>query len=194
MYGLFRNKYRIGSDRYRGYDYSLPGAYYITICTKNKIHYFGDIENGRMIFSEIGKIANDEWLRTPEIRADMNITIGDYVIMPDHIHGIITIGENQYNIGKNDHCGVIRRDAMHCVSTKIIDKMLSMEVNSFGPQSKNMASIIRGFKSVVTKRACQIDPGFAWQPRFYDHIIRTNADLKRIRNYIRDNPNKWNNP
>jgi putative transposase len=167
---------------------------YLTICTKNKNHYFGEIENGRMIFSEIGEIANDEWLRTPEIRTNMNITTGDYVIMPDYLHLIIMIGENRYNSGKNDSYKSFRRDAMHCVSTEPIDNAINGVTNLFGPQSKNLASIILGFKSAVTARARQIDPGFAWQPRFYDHIIRTNADLKRIRDYIIDNPNKWNKP
>ena len=147
--------------------------------------------NEKMILSEIGRIVNDEWLKTPALRPDMNLAIGDYIIMPDHFHGIITIGENQYNIVKNDLCGVIRRDAMHRVSTKISEKIAFMEANTFGPQSKNLASIIRGFKSAVTIRARRIDPGFVWQPRFYDHIIRTNADLWRIRDYIKSNPSKW---
>jgi len=143
-----------------------------------------------MRLSKIGEIVKDEWLKTSGIRPDMNITIGDYVIMPDHVHAIIIIGENQYNVDKNVSCDIIRRDAMHCVSTKSVDKNSLTEANFFGPQSKNLASIIRGFKSAVTGHARRIEPGFAWQPRFYDHIIRTNADLHRIRSYIKNNPSK----
>jgi len=60
------------------------------------------------------------------------------------------------------------------------------------PQSKNIASVMRGFKSAVTIRARNIDGGFAWQSNYYDHIIRTNTELTRIRNYIKNNPGKWN--
>ncbi|HBE40971.1 MAG TPA: hypothetical protein DDW27_07165 [Bacteroidales bacterium] len=115
MCALFRNKYHIGSKRYPGYDYSKPGKYFITICTKDRLHYFGEIENGKMILSEIGICLRDEWLKIPEIRPDMNIIIDEYVIMPDHFHAIIIIGENQYNNKyiRNLH----RRNAMHGVST-----------------------------------------------------------------------------
>ncbi len=179
------------SGRYKGYDYSLPGVYYFTICTKSKGHCFGEIINGRMTLSEIGYILKDEWLKTPVIRFDMNLSIGDYIIMPDHFHAIITIGENKYNAGKNDSCDLIRRDAMHRVSTDSVNNDFPGKIKSFGPQSKNLSSIIRGFKSAVTIRARCIDPGFAWQPRFYDHIIRTNADHLRISIYIKNNPLKW---
>jgi putative transposase len=123
-----------------------------------------------MRLSKIGEIVKDEWLKIPGIRSDMNITIGDYVIMPDHIHAIITVGENQFNVGKNISCGIIRRDAMHCVSTKIFDKPLSEKVNTIKPQSKNLVSIIRGVKSATTTRARGIEPGFTWQIPFYDPV------------------------
>src|SRR5664280_688840 len=97
MCSLFRNKYRIESTRYRGYDYSSPGKYFITICTKNKIRYFGKIDNQKMILSELGNYLQNEWLKTPDIRPDMNITLDEFVVMPDHFHAIIIIGENQYN-------------------------------------------------------------------------------------------------
>jgi REP element-mobilizing transposase RayT len=128
--------------------------------------------------SEIGKIAFDELQKTPEIRKDMNITLGEFVIMPDHIHCIIIIGENEYNINR------YRRDAMHGVSTN--------NTNKFGPQSKNLPSIIRGFKSAVTKRAKIINPDFSWQPNYYEHIIRDEKSFKTISEYIINNPLKWN--
>ncbi|HPT21865.1 MAG TPA: hypothetical protein PLR88_07965 [Bacteroidales bacterium] len=78
----------------------------------------------------------------------------------------------------------------HRVSTKSQSKCANE--NSFGPQSKNLASIMRKFKSAVTIRARKIDNGFSWQSKFYDHIIRTDIELFRIRNYIRNNPDKWN--
>jgi len=97
MRALFRNRYVIGSKRYQGYDYSLPGKYFVTICTKNKTPYFGKIENGKMKLSELGICLYYELLKTPGMRSDMNITIDEFVIMPDHIHAIIIIGKNRYN-------------------------------------------------------------------------------------------------
>lgn len=138
----YQNKYRIQSARLQGYDYANAGMYFITICTVNRKHYFGDIIDGKMQSNEIGKIAQTEWFKTLEIRPDMNLQLDAFVVMPNHIHGIITIGENEYNNGIGNG-----RDAMHCVSTPTAPEYK----NSFAPQSKNLASIIRGYKSSVTK-------------------------------------------
>ncbi|MGD0342098.1 MAG: transposase [Bacteroidales bacterium] len=186
MCALFRNKYRIGSIRYRGYDYSSPGGYFITICTKNKIPYFGKINNGKMILSELGNYLQNEWLKTPDIRPDMNITLDEFVVMPDHFHAIIIIGENPYNTNHNMGNG---RITMHGDSAKSIQN--NQYKNQFGPQSKNVASIIRGIKSIVSTYARKTKQDFQWQSRFHDHIIRSNAGLNRIRKYIRENPEKW---
>jgi REP element-mobilizing transposase RayT len=174
MNGKFKNKYRIETTRLKGWDYGKNGYYFVTICTKNRIPYLGNVINGKVELSEIGKIALDELQKTPEIRKDMNVTLGEFVIMPNHIHCIIIIGENEYNNN--------RGDAMHGVST-----------NKFGPQSKNLPSIIRGFKSAVTKRAKIINPDFSWQPNYYEHIIRDEKSFKTISEYIINNPLKWNN-
>ena len=187
MCALFRNKYRIGSTRYQGYDYSSPGKYFITICTKNRKPYFGEVQNGKMILSDLGNYLQNEWLKTPDIRPDMNITPDEFIIMPDHFHAIIIIGENQYNknhIMDND-CG----STMHGGSTNPIKN--NQYKNEFGPQSKNLASIIRGLKSIVSTYAKKTKQDFQWQSRFHDHIIHTNTELNRIRKYIRENPEKY---
>ncbi len=236
----FKNKYRIPSARLQNWDYGWNAAYFITICTHNRECYFGEIvniENCRdpmhyrcrrdamhcvsttttttMRLSEIGKIVESEWIKTPEIRPDMNLKPGAFVVMPNHFHAIIVIGENQYNRkrgierrgGGNDgmhHCtgrdamhhGHGRdamhhghgRDAMHCVSTA---GDTPSPQNRFGPQSKNLASILRGFKSSVTKQARPINPDFAWQPRFHDHIIRDAESYHRIELYTVNNPRNW---
>jgi len=178
MTDKYQNKYRITSARLQNWDYGWNASYFITICTKNMDHYFGKIHGGVMHLSEIGKLAHAEWLKTPEIRPDMNLELGSSMVMPNHFHGIITIGENEYNT---------RRDAMHGVSTTTD----TTYKNSFSPQSKNLASIIRGFKSAVTKTARQIHPHFAWQPRFHDHIIRDEKSFYTISEYIQNNPLKW---
>jgi putative transposase len=216
MCALFRNKYRIGSKRYHKFDYSSNGKYFVTTCTKNKIPYFGKIENGKLILSELGICLQNELLKTPSIRPDMNITIDEFVVMPDHFHAIIIIGENRYNQNNIQNDG---RHAMHGVSTKmhgvstkmhgVSTKMHGVSTitpgastkpqiqsnpyhNIFAPQLKNLSSIIRGVKSVVTIYAKINKLDFQWQPRFHDHIIRTNTELIRIRKYIIENPQKWN--
>ena len=163
--------------RYKGYNYSLPGAYFVTICTWNKQPFFGDMINGGMVLSEVGLLA-DRYLREipdhfPFIKLD------EHIIMPDHVHGIIWILENSGNSGESG-------STKFCVPTSRTGYQ-----NKFGPQSKNLSSIIRGFKIGVTKYAKINDLDFAWQSRFYDRIIRNDAELDRIRLYIRKNPANW---
>lgn len=165
------------------WNYGWEALYFITICTHNRLHYFGKINKGSMLLSEIGNIVDIEWQKTVEMRPDMNLDISTYVIMPNHFHAIVGIGQNKYNSRLVSDNG--SRDAMHCVSTE------NNHENQFGPQSKNLASIVRGFKSAVTKQAKLIDASFAWQARFHDHIIRDHAELIRINNYIEQNPIKW---
>jgi len=128
-----------------------------------------------MILNDLGKTVENEWLKTIELRRDMNLELGNFVVMPNHFHGILMIGENEFN----SDCG---RDAMHGVST----------TNQFGPQSKNLGSIIRGFKSSVTTYA-KINgfTDFGWQPRFHDHVIRNSREFERIQNYIANNVQNW---
>ncbi|HPR73787.1 MAG TPA: hypothetical protein PLX41_09025 [Bacteroidales bacterium] len=85
----FQNKYRITSPRIPWFDYGSNASYYITICTKDRKEFFGSIENGEMLFSPIGKIVQDEWEKTPMIRPELNLIMDKYIIMPNHIHGII---------------------------------------------------------------------------------------------------------
>lgn len=89
MSDKFKNKYRIKSARLKGYDYSQSGMYFVTICTKNRREFFGEVINGEIALNEIGKIVENEWLQTPIIRHD--IFLDEWVIMPNHIHGIIEI-------------------------------------------------------------------------------------------------------
>ena len=106
----FKGKYRIESTRMQNWDYGWSGKYYITICTQGREYYFGEIIEGQMILSEIGEIAKSEWLKSPEIRPDMNLELDEYIIMPNHIHGIIQIGENENN--KFDDGNIIDCDCL----------------------------------------------------------------------------------
>ncbi|MDR2886439.1 MAG: hypothetical protein LBV26_00290, partial [Bacteroidales bacterium] len=117
----YKDKYRIPTARLQGYVYGVNGCYYVTICTKNHIHYFGEIVKTDNVDTqciayllqktEIGEIAEKEWLKTVKLRPDMNLLLDEFVVMPNHFHGIICIGDNRYNDAAQ--C----RDAMHCVST-----------------------------------------------------------------------------
>ncbi|KAA9339055.1 hypothetical protein F0P94_09045 [Adhaeribacter soli] len=181
----FQNKYRIPSARLQNWDYGWNAPYFVTICTKDREHYFGEILDGEMQLSEIGQLVNQEWIKTPQIRPDMHLVLDTFVIMPNHFHAIIHIGENEFNtVMVNGNGGGNGRDAMHRVST-VGNK------NTFAPQSKNLPSIIRGFKSAVTCAARKINPDFAWQSRYHDHIIRNDISFNRIAEYIQHNPFKW---
>jgi REP element-mobilizing transposase RayT len=184
MENKFQNKFRIPSARLQNWDYASQGAYFITICSKDRVHYFGEIKNKKMILSKLGTIVEMEWLKTIELRPDMNLEMGEYKVMPNHFHAIIIIGNNKYNAIRTD---AIRRDAMHGVSTNGNNDYK----NHFASQSKNIASIIRGFKSSVTTFARKNEIEFAWQPRFHDHIIRDAQSFENIQNYIANNPINW---
>lgn len=183
----FRGKYRLKSNRWENWDYKNPGAYFVTICTKDRNHFFGEIEEGTMALTEIGAIAESEWKKTPEMRKDMNLTLGEFVIMPDHMHGIIIIGNNEFNTPeKTSNPG---RDAMHRVSTGVGNENDSQK--RFGPQRKNLASIMRGYKSAVTIRSRKINPEFCWQSNYHDWVIRNYRDYEYIADYIFDNVRRW---
>jgi REP element-mobilizing transposase RayT len=138
----------------------------------------GEIRDGRMNLSYLGRIVRDELRRTERIRPD--VTLDTFVVMPNHVHGIIVINRDPHFA--ETHCNVSLPGAT--------DPDVG---NRFGPQVDNLASIIRGFKSstaaTINKR---FGPNtFAWQPRYHDRIIRNADELERIRWYIRNNPRMW---
>ena len=184
---LYRAKYRVEPARLNGWDYSSNAYYFVTICTKKWICFFGEVINGTMNLSTIGEIAAEEWQKTEQIRH--NVTLDDWVVMPNHIHGIIVI-ENEIATESSDIVETSRWDVSETRHRRVSTGRLLP--NSLG-------SIIGQFKSVCTKRIRKYElPKFAWQPRFYDHIIRGEESLNKAREYIRNNPLKWefdkNNP
>ena len=174
MTDKFQGKYRITSARLQNWDYGWNAAYFVTICTHGREHYFGDIIDGIMQLSEIGHLANKYWSEIPKHFPFVELDV--FVVMPNHVHGIVIINK------PNDE---------RYVETQNFASLPSESRNKFGPQSKNLASIIRGFKIGVTKNARTINADFAWQSRFYDHIIRNDESFSRIRDYIKSNPLKW---
>ena len=162
-------RFKDGTTRAQWWNYAESAAYFVTVVTHNRTKFFGEIKNGIMNLSELGKIVELEWLKTFELRKDMRLEMGEFVVMPNHFHAIVIIGSNPYNLKADLEPG-----------------------NQFGPQSKNLASIMRGFKSAVTMWAKKNNlPDFAWQSRFHDHIIRDQRAFDNISNYIKENPENW---
>jgi REP element-mobilizing transposase RayT len=175
----FNNKYRIPSARLQNWDYGSAGAYFVTICTKNRECWFGDISNGVVELSEIGEIANKYWVEIPNHFPF--VILGAHIIMPNHTHGILILNNVET---LHEHVPV---ETLHATSLQ------RQNMSSISPKKGSLSTIIRGFKSAVTKHARQININFAWQSRFYDHVIRNEKSLYSISEYINNNPLNWKN-
>ena len=183
---LFKNKYRIPSTRLKNWDYSCLGMYSVTICIKNRELYFGDVKNGVMELSDMGKIARGCWLGIPEHFA--GVELDEFVIMPNYVHGVVGINKN------ND-----RRGRDEAVPRLYIGNRgeggnggKNVQMSAMSPKPGSLSLIVGSYKSICTKeirRSC--NPDFYWQPRFYDQIIRSQWTLSRIREYIQKNPVNW---
>ena len=178
MADKYKNKYRIDSIRLQKWDYGWNAAYFVTINCKDRVWFFGNIKNGQMNRSEIGSIAEKCWQAIPEHFPF--VKLGAHIIMPDHVHGIIIIDK------KGNHT-----KTPNIASPPENFATLKGSKNKFGPQSKNLASIVRGFKVGVTKNARLINTDFAWQSRYHDSILFDNGAFKRATQYIIDNPSNW---
>ena len=217
MASLFRNKYRIESSRYQGYDYSLPGKYFITICTKNKIHYFGEIDDGKMILSETGLIVRDFWIAIPYHFP--HTLLDEFIIMPDHIHGIIIIKSAVQTpklgvLNRTPKLGVPTESSFNARSSATPNLGLPTESSSntrssatpklgvattngmIKPgnpswKSNSIGSIVNQFKRICTITTKTNELDLIWQTRFYDRIIRSSSEFNRIRKYIINNPVAW---
>lgn len=175
----YKNTFRIPTTRLVKWDYGSHGLYFVTICTKNREHYFGEVclpslnklqpESpletqgiSSLHFTEIGEIASKYWEQIPAYHPF--VELDEFIVMPNHVHGIIFIN-------KPDH--------------------EQWQQNKFGSQSGNLASIIRGYKAAVKKHATINSIDFAWQSRYFDRVIRSEEELQHIRNYIFNNLANW---
>jgi REP element-mobilizing transposase RayT len=178
MTNKFQNKYRISSARLKNWDYGNNGAYFITICSREREHFFGEVESidneNEMQFNEIGKLANKFWSEIP-IHFPF-VELGNYQVMPNHIHGILII--NKKNI-------------IDDTTDKVIEVKRNEQMSKISPKSGTIPTILRSYKSVVTKNAHYIHADFEWQERFHDHIIRDTESFDRIQNYIENNVTNW---
>lgn len=169
--------------RAQWWDYSSNAEYFITICTMKKAPFFGEVLDQKMILNELGLWAKSCWYDIPSHFPFVDL--GAFIVMPDHIHGILKINKPHICKMQVESQNIA---TPHSYQENILN---NTEKNKFGPQSKNLASVIRGYKIGVTKKAKSLNPSFKWQTLYYDHIIRNETDLKRIIKYIEENPIKW---
>ena len=153
------------SMRLPDYDYSQSGVYFVTICAYRFKSLFGRMVNGNVQLNSLGRLAEEEWKRTALVRPSVDVDL--FVVMPNHLHGLLSISK-----GKSE------QNPVHTAT---------MRANSLG-------SIIAQFKSKVTKRSKSLaNPRSLpiWKRNYYDHIVRNERSLERIRNYIIENPARW---
>ena len=188
----FRGKYRIESNRLKGWDYSANAMYFITLVTQNRECNLGRIVNGEMILSDYGKIIETEWLKSFEIRNEL--FLDEYVIMPNHLHAIVIIEKT----GDDDtHDTNVETHGRASLPPPLSPP-------SFYRLPKSISSFVGGFKSAINSKIDDyIDQhqlpipkynrnNHFFQPNYHDHIIRNHESYEKIKNYIINNPQKWN--
>jgi putative transposase len=160
-------------NRWLGHDYSMPGSYFVTICTKERVECLCNIKNGAVVLTELGKIVKKTWLDLPNHYK--NIVLDDFVIMPNHIHGIIEINnDGRFKTAHNVGNGLKPFPTIH-----------------------GLSEIVRGFKTFSSRRINEFQH-FQWQKSFHDRVIRNDDEYYHYKYYIQQNPINWskdkNNP
>ena len=163
------------SIRLKGYDYSQPGAYFVTVCTNKWKCLFGEIVGGTMVLNQLGQIVSGCWNEIPEHFP--NVELDEFVTMPNHLHGIVvTANKNQLSACRGTACR-------------------APTVESFGkPVAGSLSTIMRSFKSAVTKEINKMrgTPNLPiWQRNYYEHVLRNEDKLNRTREYVLNNPLQW---
>ncbi len=169
------------SIRLKGYDYTQPGAYFVTLIVQNRRELFEEIVDGHITLSEIGNLVRATWLKLP---ASHPIRLDEWGIMPEHLHGIIWImGEGRGEAFGNES-----------FETSATLKPNASPQRPRGTQPRSLNAIIQNFKSISTRKinAALKTPGEnIWQRDYFERIIRDERELNAIRQYIRDNPRRW---
>lgn len=173
-------KHHRRSIRLKGYDYTQAGAYFVTICAHQRMHVFGEIVNGEMILNDTGKIARDEWFKTAKLRPYVELYEDEFVVMPNHAHGIIWIVDDGNNVG------ALRGNAQSRAEQR------SAPTKTVAPRS--LGAIVRAYKSAVTyavNSAQNMRGAILWQKNYYEHVVRNDRELNNIGWYIINNPLNW---
>jgi REP element-mobilizing transposase RayT len=192
------------SIRLQGYDYAQGGAYFVTLCTFNRECLFGDVIDGELRLSDIGEIVEREWQQTPIVRPSVLLDV--FVVMPNHVHGIIVLPDmggttrDRGDEGATSQKATPRghpRVAPTNITTHRVAPTTAMptrRVAPTGPAPGSIGAVIGQFRSIATKRirsTCRLPDLIVWQRNYYDHVIRNERDLDRIRQYIVNNPARW---
>jgi putative transposase len=201
-------KHHRRSIRLKGYDYAQPGAYFVTLVAWHRQALFGEGVGGKVRLSALGRIVEQEWLRSIEIRREIRLYQDEFVVMPNHLHGIVWIVEV-------DGVDVDRRGAWHAPgdiapgddggarrAPQPGPQTAPQPGSALGPQPapqpalyrapRSLSSFIAGFKASVTSRANrELDMTGIWQRNYYERIIRNETELKNIWTYIDMNPERW---
>jgi REP element-mobilizing transposase RayT len=195
-------KHHRRSIRLKGYDYTQPGAYFVMICTYQRDEIFGEIINGEMRLSALGKIVREEWLRSAEIRKEIQVFEDEFMIMPNHLHGINWIvgadGVHPDNVGVDgirpdmEGAHAMRPNTIHPNPMPPKPQKPDARRASLQRVPRSLGSFIAGFKASVTSRAGhELNMTGIWQRNYYEHIVRNDRELNNIRWYILNNPINW---
>ncbi len=196
------------SARLQSYDYSQSGFYFVTICTQDQKCMFGEIVNGEMYLNGAGSIAQSIWSTLPE--RFPHVELDQYVVMPNHVHGIVVLAGSTSMPREDIYSAKVPERFMHAKGIVYQDHTTNMAlqhgrinqvhtgdaVNRVPADALNrvppLGEIIRTFKGAATYRIrSEGKRDFAWLGRYYEHIIRNDDDLDRIRQYIVNNPAHW---
>lgn len=175
------------SIRLPTWDYRRPAAYFVTICTHNRRCLFGEVVEGRMQLNAYGRVVAEEWNRSPSIRQE--IEMDAFVIMPNHVHGIVIIAPPEAPRPITPHGYDIRVGTHGRASPQ-----RRVEAGRPLRPPRSLESFVAGFKSSVTKRLnryCGTPGAKVWQGRFYERIVRNEREWRAIRKYIHQNPARW---
>jgi putative transposase len=182
------------SIRLDGYDYASAGAYFVTICTQDRTCVFGDVVDGQMRPNACGRIVQDELVRTPIVRPEMQMDV--WVVMPNHVHVVVRIvgayGNTPGNGARGDAGAHIDTGAY--IDTPVQMPQGAKSGRAFRSPSHTIGAMVRGFKSATTARINTLrgTPGAAvWQRNYYEQIIRDEDSLNRVRAYVSANPARW---
>lgn len=182
-----RNRLNRRSIRLKGYDYTHPGAYFVTLVAHERKQFFSEVINGRIELSALGIIILDEWMKSIGIRREIKLYEDEIVIMPNHVHGIVRI----IDVGAD---GI--RPNMGILPTDLGAHRAPLPKQQNEPQFKrtprSLGSFLAGFKASVSSRAArELGVEHVWQSNYYDHIIRNENEFGAIWNYIDTNPLHW---
>lgn len=180
------------SPRLQGYDYAQSGAYFVTICTQDRAHLFGEIVDGEMQLSAAGQIAQERWFALPDHH--LHVALDAFVVMPNHVHGILLL------VGAGSALPGERAGKVDAGDAQADNAGIARTIGAGDVKADNagivptLGTVVGSYKSGVTRRireAYQQPEMRVWQGRYHDHIVRDLRDANRIRAYIATNPARW---